>query len=255
MKRKKIVLKLGTSTLTAGSTHISYGKLEDIARQLLALRDTYDIIVVSSGAIATAKQFVSLQGNGNTVELKQALSAIGQPKLMSMYDEVFEKFGLHMAQCLLTNRDIDHDVSRTNIKNTLDVLLANGYTPIINENDTVAIEEIMFGDNDALAAHVAVIAEADLVVLASDVDGLYDRNIHIDKDAILITEVSDLQSVESYIGESTTTLGTGGMRSKLKSVEICRNAGIEVWIVNGQKQNFLVDALEHKIQFTTFTTT
>jgi len=251
MKRKKIVLKLGTSTLTGGSTNISYGKLEDIARQLLALRDTYDIILVSSGAIATAKQFVSLQG-GSALELKQALSAIGQPKLMSMYDEVFEKFGLRMAQCLLTYRDIEHDVSRTHTKNTIDVLLANGYIPIINENDTVAIEEIMFGDNDSLAAHVAIIAGADLVVLASDVDGLYDRNIHTDTDAKLIETVSDLSAVESYIGESTTTLGTGGMRSKLKAVALSGEAGIDVWIVNGQKPNFLVDAMHHKIPFTTF---
>lgn len=250
--KKKIVLKIGTSTLTAGSNRISFGKIEDIARQLIILKKKYDIVIVSSGAIATAKQFIDINGYDKDVDSKQAMSAIGQPKLMKIYDDIFESFGLKVAQCLMTYRDFQDETARVNTKNTIIKLLERDYVPIINENDTVAIEEIVLGDNDKLSALVADIMNVDLLIISSDIDGLYDKNPHVNKDAKLIEEVTDLKQIELYIQEKSSKLGTGGMTSKIEAVKICQQQNIEVWIVNGGKNNFIVDALHSKITFTKF---
>lgn len=250
--KKKIVLKIGTSTLTAGSNRISYGKIEDIARQLSILKKKYDIVLVSSGAIATAKQFIDINGYDKAVDSKQAMSAIGQPKLMRIYDEVFESFGLKVAQCLMTYRDFKDEVAKVNTKNTINKLLEHNYIPIINENDTVAIEEIVLGDNDKLSAFAANVMNADLLIIASDIDGLYDQNPHINKKAKLIEEVTDLKQIEPYIQEINSKLGTGGMTSKIEAIKLCQQQNIEVWIVNGGKNNFIVDALHSRITFTKF---
>ena len=250
--KKKIVLKIGTSTLTAGSNRISYGKIEDIARQLILLKDEYEIVLVSSGAIAAAKQFININGHNTDVDSKQAMSAIGQPKLMRIYDEIFESFDLKVAQCLMTYRDFKDETAKMNTKNTINKLWEYNYIPVINENDTVAIEEIMLGDNDKLSAFVANIIRADVLIIASDIDGLYDQNPHINKKAKLIEEVTDLEYIESFIQEKRSELGTGGMTSKIEAMKICRQENIETWIVNGGKNNFLVDALQDKISFTKF---
>ncbi len=249
--REKIVLKIGTSTLTAGSNRISYGKIEDIARQLLSIKDKYDIILVSSGAIATAKQFVDINGYDKAVDSKQAMSAIGQPKLMRIYDEVFESFGLKVAQCLMTYRDFEDETAKVNTRNTINKLWEYNYIPVVNENDTIAVEEIVLGDNDKLSALVANIIKANVLVLASDIDGLYDKNPHINKGARLIERVTDLEQIESCIQDRKSELGTGGMTSKIEAVKICQK-DTEVWIVNGGKNNFLVNALQGKISFTKF---
>ena len=251
--KKKIVLKIGTSTLTAGSDKISYGKIEDIARQLASLRDDYDIVVVSSGAIATAKQFIDINGHTKHVDSKQAMSAIGQPKLIGIYDEVFENFGLKVAQCLMTYRDFEDKTAKINTRKTIAKLLEHNYIPIVNENDTVAIEEIILGDNDKLSAYVASIINATTLVIASDIDGLYDKNPHLNKDATLIEEITDLMHIASFIQEKESTLGTGGMTSKIDAMKICQKKKINVWIVNGGKNSFLIDALHNKIAFTRFT--
>lgn len=249
--KKKIVLKIGSSTLTAGSDRISFGKIEDLARQISFLKNEFDVILVSSGAIAAARQFTDIQGHKN-VDSKQALAAIGQPKLMRIYDEVFESFGLHVAQCLLTYHDFDKEITIENTKNTLNKLVENGLIPIINENDTVSAEEIILGDNDKLSALVAKIVAADLLVLASDIDGIFDRNPHIHKEAKLIENVGSLDEIYHFIEEKDSQLGTGGMTSKLKAAEICFENNIEMWIVNGQKNNFMADAIENKIKHTRF---
>lgn len=250
--KKKIVLKIGTSTLTAGSSRISYGKIEDIARQLVSLRENYDIVLVSSGAIANAKQFTNINGYNKNVDSKQAMSAIGQPKLMRLYDEIFESFGLHIAQCLMTYRDFENKKAKVNTRNTISKLLEYNYIPIVNENDTVAIEEIVIGDNDQLSAYVADIIDADVLIMASDIDGLYDKNPHINKEAKLIEEVKDLQKIKLFVQEKKSELGTGGMTTKIEAVKICRKKKIEVWIVNGGKTNFLINAIQGKIPFTKF---
>lgn len=250
--KKKLVIKIGTSTLTAGTNRISYAKIEDLARQIVVLKESYDVVLVSSGAIATAKQFVDVAGHQKYADSKQAMAAIGQPKLMGIYDQIFSSFGLKVAQCLMTYRDFEDATAKKNTENTILKLLEHDYTPIINENDTVAIEEIMLGDNDKLSALVASIIHADLLVIASDIDGLYDQNPHLNANAKLIEIVTDLQSAKPLIEERDSGLGTGGMTSKIHAAEICQEHQIEMWIVNGGHNNFIVNALNGKIAFTRF---
>ena len=145
MAKKKLVLKLGTSTLTQGTKKISAHKIKDIAKQIVSLRKKYDVVVVSSGAIATARQFVQMEGYYKYVGSKQAMAAIGQPKLMKIYDNIFERAGLKIAQCLMTYRDFQDRSSKINTKSTIEKLLQHGYVPIVNENDTVTVEEIISG--------------------------------------------------------------------------------------------------------------
>lgn len=249
--KKKIVLKIGTSTLTLGTNRISYGKIEHIARQIVELRNECDIVLVSSGAIAAARQFVEING-GDKPASKQAMAAIGQPKLMRIYDEIFNSLNLGVAQCLMTYHDFENQTARENTKNTINKLLENNYIPVINENDTVATEEIMLGDNDKLSALVASIIGADLLVLASDIDGLFDKNPHLNADAKLIPEITDLEVAMSLAQEKKSDLGTGGMTTKIVAAEICKQHKIEMWLVNGGRNNFLVDALSGQIPFTKF---
>lgn len=252
--KEKIVVKIGTSTLTAGTDRISRGKIEDIARQIIKLRDRYEIILVSSGAIATAKQFTNITGWENAVASKQAMSAIGQPKLMQLYSEVFGDFNLRIAQCLMTYRDFENGESRKNTVNTITELLNYGYTPIINENDTTAVEELVLGDNDKLSALVATLMKADKLIIASDIDGLYDKNPYLNSDAVLINEVSDLEEIKQYVQERNNGLGTGGMTSKIHAVEICFAHDIEVCLVNGNRTGFIEEVLTGKGVFTRFAT-
>jgi glutamate 5-kinase len=250
--KKKIIIKIGTSTLTANTDRISYAKIEDIARQIVILKNDFEIILVTSGAIATARQFMEINGENQSLASKQAMAAIGQPKLMRLYDEIFNSFELKIAQCLLTYADFKNDEARTNTENTIISLLAHGYVPIINENDTVAVEEIVLGDNDKLSALVASILPADFLIIASDVDGLYDKNPHLHPEAKLIDEVTDLRQVALFAEEKVSGPGTGGMASKIQAAEICKQYGIEMWIVNGGKNNFIVDALQDISAFTKF---
>jgi glutamate 5-kinase len=250
--KKKLVLKIGTSTLTNGTKLISRGKIEDIGRQILALRDEYDIVLVSSGAIAAAKQYINIKDAGKPVESKQAMAAIGQPLLMRIYNEVFSDFGIQTAQCLMTNRDFENDTSRQNTLNTITELIKYSYVPIINENDTTAVEEIILGDNDNLSALVAVLIKADLLVLVSDIDGLFDKNPHIHPDANLIPEIKNIDEAKGLVEERDSGLGTGGMNSKLEAAMLCQKENIETWIVGGGRNNFLIDAFAGKSKFTNF---
>lgn len=250
--KKKLVLKIGTSTLTNATNLISRGKIEDIGRQILALRAEYDIVLVSSGAIAAAKQYITIKDPGRPVASKQAMAAIGQPLLMRTYNEVFSDFGIQTAQCLMTNRDFENDTSRRNTLNTITELIKYNYLPIINENDTTAVEEIIVGDNDKLSAHVAALIQADLLVLVSDIDGLYDKNPHLHDDAVLIPEVRNIEEARLLVEERESEFGTGGMNSKLEAAMLCQKEGIETWIVGGGRNDFLTKAFESKSGFTRF---
>ncbi|HMQ03645.1 MAG TPA: glutamate 5-kinase [Pyrinomonadaceae bacterium] len=250
--KKKLVLKIGTSTLTNGTRLISRGKIEDIGRQILALRDEYDTLLVSSGAIAAAKQYINIRDAGKPIESKQAMAAIGQPVLMRTYNEVFGDLGIQTAQCLMTYRDFDNETSRQNTLNTVTELLRYNYLPIINENDTTAVEEILLGDNDRLSALVAVLINADLLVLVSDIEGLFDKNPHLHSDAKLITEVRNIDEARSLVEERDSEFGTGGMNSKLEAAMLCQKAGIATWIVGGGRNDFLADAFSGKTAFTRF---
>ena len=250
--KKTLILKIGSSTLTAGSNRISRGKIEDIARQLVRLRQDYNIAIVSSGAIATAQHFIAVN-KWKKSESKQALAAIGQPILMQIYNQIFRDFGLPMAQCLVTYRDFDNPEAQDNILNTLTDLFENDFIPIINENDTIAIDELVFGDNDKLSAYVANLLKADLLMLASDIDGLFDKNPQKYEDAQLIPEITEISLCMQYIDENTNNkLGTGGMTSKIQAAEICFRAKTQMWIVNGGKRNFILDSINYKTAHTRF---
>lgn len=249
--RKRLVLKLGSSTLTAETERISRGKIEDIARQITQLETDYEIILVSSGAIAAARHFIEVN-NWQGLQSKQSMAAIGQPLLMQIYQEIFRDFGIRSAQCLLTYRDFSNPVAEENTRKTLNDLLANGYLPIVNENDTVATEELEFGDNDKLSAYVAGLLDADILVLASDIDGLFSSNPHTDSAAGFIDEVNDLAAAGKMVDERSSDLGTGGMTSKLQAAEVCQQYGVEMWIVNGGRVNFLTDAIAGKHRYTRF---
>ena len=246
---KRIVVKIGTSTLTAGTDRISRGKIEDIALQISQLKKDYQIILVTSGAIAAARQFSNIKTNGD-VQIKQALAAIGQLQLMRMYQEIFRDYQLNMAQCLLTYYDFNYQESRNNIKGTIETLLENNFIPVINENDTVATDEIKFGDNDKLAALAAVLLGVDTLILATDINGLYTADPKSNPNAQIIAEVSDLSTISSYISDTKSKQGSGGMRSKIEAAEIAQNGQVETWILNGGNTNFIRRALEEDTQFT-----
>ena len=248
--RKRILLKVGSNTLTRETQQISRGKIEDIGRQIAALQEEYEFILVSSGAIAVAKQFVDLEANGQEIKVKQALASIGQPHLMRIFQESFRELGILSSQCLLSYPDFNRADSRANISNTIDVLLAHNYLPIINENDTVATDEIQFGDNDKLAALTASLLAVDLVIIATNTDGIYTKSSLAQEEKQTIAEVEDLNALETEISEVKSSHGTGGMRSKIEAARILKSEGIETWIVNGLRDNFILEAFAGKQPFT-----
>lgn len=245
MSKKRILLKIGSNTLTKETDHLSRGKIEDIGRQITMLKDQYEFIVVSSGAIAAAKQFVKLDYNGPDINVKQALAAIGQPHLMRIYQENFRELGLLTSQCLLSYSDFENPNSKENIKNTINVLVANNFIPIINENDTVATDEIKFGDNDKLAALTAALLQVDLLMIATNTDGIYYRDSIDNNKPETITTILGTGEIKGEISESKSSLGTGGMKSKIEAATIANDAGIETWVVNGLKDNFIIDAINN----------
>lgn len=229
--------------MTKETDQISRGKIEDIGRQIALLKDDYEFIIVSSGAIAAAKQFVKLEHNGEEINMKQALAAIGQPHLMRMFQENFRELGLFTSQCLLSYSDFENPKSKGNIKNTIDILVANNFIPIINENDTVAADEIQFGDNDKLAALTAALLEVDLLLIATNTDGIYTKaSLEIGQPKT-IPKVSGIALLEQEITNMKSSHGTGGMQSKIEAATIANKAGIETWIINGLKDNFITDAI------------
>ena len=248
--KKRVLLKIGTNTLTKETNQISRGKIEDIGRQISELKDSHDFIIVSSGAIAVAKQFVKLESNGKEINVKQALAAIGQPHLMRIFQESFRELGLLTSQCLLSYADFKRDKSKENIYNTINVLLDNHYIPIINENDTVATEEIQFGDNDKLAALTGALMEVDLVIIATNTDGIYTKESIGEPIKSTISTVTDLSVLTKEISDGKSSLGTGGMQSKIEAAEILKNKQIETWIVNGIGDNFIIKAMNEEIAFT-----
>lgn len=248
--RKRIVLKVGSNVLTKETDHISRGKIEDIGRQIVALQNEYEFVIVSSGAIAVAKQFVNLESNGKEINVKQALASIGQPHLMRIFQESFRDLGLLTSQCLLSYSDFERMQSKKNIVSTINVLVANNYIPIINENDTVATDEIQFGDNDKLAALTASLLSADLLVIATNTNGICTKESVENNTYQTIKEVQNIGVLENEIVTSISTHGTGGMKSKVEAARIAQASNIETWVVNGLKDNFVVNAIADDIDFT-----
>ena len=248
--RKRIVLKIGSNTLTRETNAISRGKIEDIARQIAALRDEYEFVIVSSGAIATARQFVHLNAIGTEITEKQALASIGQPHLMRIFQESFQELGVFTAQCLLSYSDFERKESRDNIRNTINVLAAHDYVPIINENDTVATDEIKFGDNDKLGALTAVLLDANCYMIATNTNGIYAKNSIANRSYKTIPLINNIDMMTKEIHTTVSSHGTGGMASKVEAARITQQAGIETWIVNGLEDQFIQGTLTQKHKFT-----
>lgn len=242
--RQRIVIKIGTSTLTAGSKKLNPAQMVELVRQCAALQtEKFQLVLVSSGAMAAGREEMGYPSLPKGVPSKQMLAAIGQPRLMAMYEQFFAIYKVHVAQVLLTRADLADRHGYLNARATLEALLEQGVIPIINENDTVATDEIRIGDNDNLSAQVANLIEADLLILLTDQDGLYTADPRTNKDARLITEVGPepfSKALWQAAGSSETGLGTGGMITKLQAADLARHGGTEVIIARGSIENILV---------------
>jgi len=242
---KRIVIKVGTSTLTQGSGPPDESYINDLADQIAALARTgAGVILVTSGSIRAGMAALDLPGRPKTIPQKQAAAAVGQGLLMQTYAHAFARNGLSVGQILLTREDLRDRTRYLNARNTFTALLKYGAVPIVNENDTVAVEEIKFGDNDTLAALVGSLVEATHVLLLSDVDGLYDKDPreHADAKHIAVIERVD-SSVERLGGGVRSNVGTGGMTTKIGAARICASAGMHMTIADGRRPNVVQDAL------------
>ena len=242
----RIVVKVGTSTLAHRTGLLNIRRVEELCRVLSDLKNAgHEIILVSSGAIGMGVGKLSLKSRPTDMPTKQAAAAVGQCELMYTYDKLFSEYHHNVAQILLTASDIAQPNRRENIHNTLRRLLELQALPIINENDTVATEEITIGDNDTLSALVATMLQAELLILLSDIDGLYDADPHTVPDARIIPVVESLtEKIMALGGGSGSSLGTGGMATKLQAAKIATEAGTDMVIANGETPSVLYDILE-----------
>lgn len=240
----RIVVKLGTSTLTAGSDYLSPPRMVDLVRQMAYLHNQdCELILVTSGAIAVGRQRLDFPQLPKDIPVKQMLAAVGQPRLMALYEQLFGLYGLMVAQVMLTRTDLSLRSSYLNSRNTLVALLDKRLIPIVNENDTVATEEIRVGDNDNLSAMVATLIEADLLIMLTDQEGLFTADPRQNPDAKLISEIAEADIPEEIwlaAGGATNSLGTGGMLTKLQAADLARRSGSEVIIASGGDTDILL---------------
>ena len=244
----RIVVKVGTSTLTHATGRINIRHVEALCKVLSDIRNAgHELILVSSGAIGMGVGKMNLPKRPDDMPTKQAMAAIGQCELMYVYDRLFSEYSHVVAQILLTGEDLRDDNRHKNFINTIFRLLELGALPIINENDTVATEEVSVGDNDTLGALVAESIRADLLVILSDIDGLYSDNPRLDPTAELIPVVTELTpEILASAGEKGSSLATGGMATQLNAASICMKAGTDMIILNGAQPAILYDVIEGK---------
>jgi len=237
----RMVVKIGTSTLTHATGNMNIRRVEQLCRVLADLKNAgHEVILVSSGAIGMGVGKLGLRERPSDMPTKQAAAAVGQCELMYVYDKLFSEYNHTVAQILLTGDDLNHTDRHENFRNTMSRLLELGVLPIINENDTVATTEIAVGDNDTLGAIVAVSIGADLLVLLSDIDGLYTADPHTDPHAKLIETVEEITpDVLALAGGCGSALGTGGMKTKLRAASMCCEAGCDMIIANGADPGLL----------------
>lgn len=244
----RIVVKVGTSTLAHETGKLNIKRTGELCRVLSDLKNAgNEVILVSSGAIGMGVGKLSLKEKPTDIPTKQAAAAVGQCELMYTYDRTFTEYGHTVAQILLTGSDFSAEDRHENFNNTLSRLLELDVLPIINENDTIATEEIKVGDNDTLSALVAASVGAELLVILSDVDGLYSADPHKDKNATLIERVDGMpEELFSLAGDVGSALGTGGMKTKLKAAKLCMESGCDMVIANGEKPELLYDIVSGK---------
>lgn len=254
-ERKRIVVKVGTSTLTHRTGRLNIRRVEQLVKTLADLQNAgHEVILVSSGAIGLGMGKLGLMERPHDTPGKQACAAVGQCELMYLYDNLFSEYGITVAQVLLTKYILLED-RRQNVENALERIIASGVIPIVNENDTVAIDELELemGENDTLAAVVATIANAELLIIMSDIDGLYSDDPRQNPDAELIPVVHRIdENIHAVAGGAGTKLGSGGMKTKIKAVEIAYESDIDVVLMNGVYPKKLYDLFEDKSVGTLF---
>lgn len=253
--KKRIVVKVGTSTLTHKTGRLNIRRVEKLVKTLADLQNSgKEIILVSSGAIGLGMSKLGLVSRPTDTPSKQACAAVGQCELMYMYDKLFSEYSLTVAQILLTKYILLED-RRRNVENAMERLISQGVIPIVNENDTVAIDELELemGENDSLGAIIATVAKADMLVIMSDIDGLYDSDPRKNPDAKLIPYVEKIDdNIRKLAGGAGSSLGTGGMKTKINAADIAVNAGIDMIIMNGDKPEKLYNIFEGKQVGTVF---
>ena len=249
-EKKRVVIKLGTSTLAHKTGKLNIRRMNNLVRVISDLHNSgREIIMVSSGAVGLGAGKLGLSGKPKDTRMKQAVAAVGQCELMHIYDDMFEKYSVTVAQILLTKTIISNPNHCSNFKNTVETLISMGVIPIVNENDTIAIDELELeiGENDSLSALVADLSEADLLLILSDIDALYDDDPRTNPDAKPITYVEKITpEIEKVAGGAGSSLGTGGMSTKINAAKIASNAGIDMVIMNGKNPDLLYDLFEDK---------
>ena len=244
----RIVIKIGTSTLAYATGQLNIRRVEALCKTMSDIRNAgHELILVSSGAIGMGVGKLGLRSRPQDIPTKQAAAAVGQCELMYIYDKLFSEYHHTVAQLLITADNLTNETRHANFTNTLTRLLELGVVPVINENDTVATEEIVIGDNDTLAARVAQSVGAQMLILLSDIDGLYTADPHTNPEAKLLPLVRRVdEKIRKLAGVSSTTQGTGGMVTKLRAAEICLDCGCEMVIANGNNPAALYDIVEGK---------
>lgn len=245
---KKIVIKIGTSSLTHASGKLNLEQMDSIAMQIANIHNQgIDIVLVSSGAIAAGLGRLGLNKTDMSLSDKQAMAAIGQNILIHMYKKMFSENGIDIGQILLTKEDFESKDRSQHCKNTFNSLSKYRVIPIVNENDAIAVEEIKVGDNDTLSALVANIVNADLLIILSDIDGLYSDNPSINPDAFLIHNVTEMTGyIQSLAKDTNNILGTGGMSTKIEAVKIAKNTNTKTVIANSRTENVLNQIISGK---------
>lgn len=244
----RVVIKIGTSTLAHKTGLLNIHRVEELCKVMSDLKNAgNEVILVSSGAIGMGVGKLSLPKKPCDIPTKQAAAAVGQCELMYTYDKLFSEYNHTVAQILVTGDDIEHTDRKLNFINTMQRLLELNALPIINENDSVSTNEIEIGDNDTLGAIVATAVNADLLIILSDIDGLYTMDPRQDRNAKLLHTVSEITpEIEGMIGGAGSSLGTGGMITKIKSAKIVTEKGIDMVIANGENPNLLYDIVDGK---------
>ncbi|SHI21800.1 glutamate 5-kinase [Clostridium intestinale] len=247
---KRIVVKVGTSTLTYDNGKINLKRIDKLAMVLADLRNQgKEVVLVSSGAIGVGCSKLNLEERPNTIREKQAVAAVGQCELMHIYSKFFGEYGNVVGQVLLTRDVVEDEHIRNNVINTFETLLEKGVIPIVNENDTVSIDEIEnicnFGDNDNLSAIVAKLIKGDLLIILSDIDGFYDSDPRHNEDSRMIKEIYEVnKELEEFAGGAGSSQGTGGMKTKLAAAKVALGAGVNMILTNGKDPEILFDILE-----------
>ncbi len=250
MKNERIVVKVGTSTLTYATGKANIRRMQALVRTLADLHNSgCEIALVTSGAIGVGVGKLGLKSRPVSTPERQAAACIGQCELMFMYDKFFGELGSTVGQLLITRSDIENDERRTNLVNAFEHIFKYGAIPIINENDSVAVDEIVYGDNDNLSAQVAKLVNADKLIILTDTDGLFDKNPMEFEDAQLIPVVKDINDeIEALAGGSGTNRGTGGMITKVHAAKEATASHIDTYIINGENPDDIYRLIEgHRV--------